>query len=122
MDDSLERFRQVMILSGISSAALGALLLFVTVWRASWRRLLDAEGAFWRRLGLGGSWAGPLRRFEESRAVIFVLAGLLVFHLALLGFAGGAYVYFAPRVRKAQAAHSEQPASNPKPQAPAKAH
>jgi hypothetical protein len=100
MSESLHHLRQVMLLSGVSCVALGALLLLLTVWRPRWRKLLAAEAAFWGRLGFGGRWGAPLRRFEESRAVVLAVAALLVLHLLLLLFAAGAYGYFAPRLRQ----------------------
>lgn len=62
--------------------------------------MLAGEAAFWRRLGLPENWGAPLRRFEESRAVILAVAALLILHFLLLLFAGGALAYYGPRVRK----------------------
>ena len=106
MDDPLQRFREVMVVSGITCASLGLLLLLLTVWRGRWRRILEAEAAFWRRLGISGRWAEPLRRFEESRAMVAVVAVLLAIHFLLLAFAVGAHAYFAPKLRQQPPSHN----------------
>jgi hypothetical protein len=103
MNDPLQLFRQVMIVSGVTSAILGAALLLLTVWRSHWRRWVEKEGAFWKRLGLAGHWGAALRRFEEGRAVVFVVGSLLVIHLLLLAFAAGAQAYFAKRLHRPSA-------------------
>ena len=100
MNDPLQHIRQAMLVSGAASALLGGLLLLLTVRRPWLRRMLDAEGAFWGRWGLTGNWARPLRRFEESKALVLLVSGLLIFHLALLAFTAGAYAYYAPRLQK----------------------
>ena len=89
-----------MLVSALSCIVLGLLLMLLTVWRASWRRLLEREAAFWRRLGLPENWGAPLRRFEESRAVVLAVSALLVLHLLLLLYAAGAHAYYAPRLHK----------------------
>jgi hypothetical protein len=105
MADPLQNFRDVMLVSTISSVILGLVLLLLTRWRAYWSRLLDAEGNFWKRYGIVGKWAAPLRRIEESRLAVYAVAGLLALHVLLLMFAAGAYLHFAPKVRKAAEIH-----------------
>jgi len=100
MDDPLQRFREVMLMSGITCVGLGLLLLFLTVWRSRWHRILEVEATFWRRLGVTGRWAEPLRRFEESRTLVAIVAVLLALHFLLLVFAVGAHAYFAPKLRQ----------------------
>ena len=99
MNEAFQHLRQIMFISGATCLGLVFLLLLLTVWRPVLRRLLDAEAAFWKRLGLSGWWTAPLRRFEESRALVFAVAGLLLLHLLLLVLAGVAYAHFAPRLR-----------------------
>jgi hypothetical protein len=113
MNDPMQLFRQVIIVSGVSSVILGAALLLLTVWRRCWSRWVEKEGAFWKRLGLAGRWGAPLRRFEESRAVVFVVASLLVIHLLLLVFAAGAQAYFAKRLRSPSAPPAQSGRPNP---------
>lgn len=120
MPDPLQHFRDVILVSGISSVVLALLLLLLTRWRAHWRRLLDAEGAFWKRLGLVGRWTAPLRRIEESRLIVAAIGALLVLHLLLLISAAGAWAYFAPRLHKASAPHLPPPAASPRPNKPIK--
>jgi len=99
MDDPLRHLCQVMLISGLTCVCLILFLLLLTLWRPYWRRLLDAEGAFWRRLGFSGR--GQLRRFEESRFLRFGLAGVLGIHVLLFASAAGAYAYYKPRLAKA---------------------
>jgi hypothetical protein len=108
--DPLQLFPQVILVSGIASVILGGVLLLLTVWRSRWRRILDAENAFWKRLGLSGNWT-RVRRFEESRAVIYILAALLVLHLVLLAMAAGAWIYFAHRLHQPPPVSIVQPAA-----------
>jgi hypothetical protein len=113
MNDPLQLFRQVMIVSGVTSAILGVALLLLTVWRDYWRRWVEKEGAFWKRLGVAGDWGAALRRFEEGRAVVIVVAGLLVIHLLLLAFAAGAQAYFAKRLHRPLAPPAQSSRPNP---------
>jgi len=99
MDDPLLHFRQVMLISGLTCVCLVLLLLLLTLWRPYWRRLLDAEGALWKRLGFSGR--SSLRKYEESRLLRFGLAGVLGIHVLLFASAAGAYAYYKPRLAKA---------------------
>src|SRR5215469_15965425 len=80
MDDPLRHLCQVMLISGLTCVCLILLLLLLTLWRPYWRRLLDAEGAFWKRLGF---------------------SGVLGIHVLLFASAAGAYAYYKPRLSKA---------------------
>ena len=98
MDDPLRHFRQVMLISGLTCVCLILLLLLLTLWRPYWRRLLDAEVAFWKGLGFSGR--SPVKKFEESRLLRFGLAGVLGIHMLLFASAAGAYAYYKPRLSK----------------------
>jgi hypothetical protein len=98
MDDPLLHFRQVMLISGLTCVCLVLLLLLLTLWRPYWRRLSDAEGAFWKRLGFSG--LNSLRKFEESRILLFGLAAVLGIHVLVFASAVGAYAYYKPRLSK----------------------
>ena len=100
MEDPLKTLKHVMLLSGISSVLLGLFLALITVWRRVWLRLLAREEAFWNRFGLQGNWLVAMKRFEESKLSVRLVAALLALHLFLLLFSGGAYAYFAPRLSK----------------------
>jgi hypothetical protein len=98
MDDPLLHFRQVMMVSGLTCICLILLLLLLTLWRPYWRRLLDVEGALWKRLGFSGR--SSLRKFEESRILLFGLAAVLGIHVLVFASAVGAYAYYKPRLSK----------------------
>ncbi len=98
--DPLQYFRDAMLISGISSVCLGCLLVLLTRGRRYWRKLLDWEEGFWRRRGLTARWTAPLRKFEESRAVVMVVTALLSLHLLLLISAAVAHVHFGAKLRQ----------------------
>jgi hypothetical protein len=103
--DPLQIFRQVMWVSGVVCGGLLMLLLFLTIWRSWWFRLLDWEESFWRRWGLGNWLVTRLRHMEDNKYVIAAIIGLLVIHLTLLALSVGAQLYFGPRL-KARQVHS----------------
>ena len=97
--DPLQIFRQVMWVSGLACAGLVLLLLFLTTWRSSWRRVLDWEEGFWRRWGIGTWLLTPLRRMEENKFLVVAVVALLVIHFALLAVSVGAQLHFGPRLK-----------------------
>jgi len=88
-----------MWVSGLASAGLVLLLLFLTVWRPHWRRMLDWEEGFWRRRGVANWLLARLRRVEENKFLVGAVVALLVLHFALLAVSIGAQSYFGPRLK-----------------------
>jgi hypothetical protein len=100
MQDPLHVFRQVMLISGITSLLLSLFILLLTRWRGVWLRLLEKEEAFWKRFGVKAAWMAPIKSFEQSRFSVRIVVGLLVLHAILFLVAAGSYAYFAPRIKK----------------------
>ncbi len=112
-DEPLLRLREVMVLSVLTSAGLLTLLLFLTRWRTQWTKVLDWEQRVWHRLGAKPAWTAALRRFEQKRALVFAVAALFVLHFGLFAVAGGAFLYFKPKVEKLRSEHRVLPTSQP---------
>jgi hypothetical protein len=70
----------------------------LTLWRPYWQRLLEAEGALWKRVGFSGR--ASMKKFEQSRVLLFAVVGVLGFHVLLFAAAAGAYAYYKPRLHK----------------------
>ena len=105
-----------MWISGLTCLGLCALLLFLTVWRSFWTRLLDWEESLWKRAGVGAGFLSRLRIIEDSRLVVPVVVVLLLLHLGLFGVSAGAHLYFAPKLKAktVHAAPKEQPRARTK--------
>ena len=97
--DPLQIFRQVMWVSGLACVGLIFLILFLTTWRSSWRRVLDWEENFWRRRGVGSWLLTRLRRVEDNKFLVMAVVALLVLHFALLAVSVGAQLHFGPRLK-----------------------
>jgi hypothetical protein len=102
-----------MWVSGLTCLGLFVLLLFLTIWRPRWTRLLNWEESLWKRAGIGAGLLSRLRRMEDSRLMVPAVVALLLIHLGLFAVSAGAHHYFAPKL-KAKAAHTT-PREQPRP-------
>lgn len=102
VEDPLQRFREVMLVSAITSTILFALLLLLTAGRSTWRRLLNIEESFWRRLRINERWLQKARNIEDNRFLVPAVVVLLLLHLALFGFSAAAYAHFAKQIKGRQ--------------------
>lgn len=114
MDDPLQRFREVMLISALTSLGLALLLGFLTTWRERWLRLVSLEETIWKRIGINERWLSTLRRVEENRLVVPAVAILLALHVLLLVFSSGSYFYFKRKLeqrdaRKSSLLHTPRP-------------
>lgn len=100
MDDPLQRFREVMLISALTSAGLALLLGFLTIWRQRWLRLVSLEEKAWKRIGINERWLSTLRRVEENRLIVPAVAILLALHVLLLVFSSGSFFYFKRKLEQ----------------------
>lgn len=113
MGDPLQRFREVMLISSLTTFGLALLLAMLTFWRQRWLNLVSLEETIWKRMGIKERWLAALRRFEENRLIVPAVSVLLGLHVLLLVFSTGSYFYFKHKLeerdaRKASLLHHTQ--------------